>query len=97
MSDQGIAGPLAIELIDNTGVWVESISSDPSTTLALKNYSLGERAPAPDEQLQGPPGQYEYADFFPSPSLPYPSQAGLFWDEIVLNWDEIPDTWDQLT
>lgn len=87
----------ALELIDPTGTWVMEEVSDPELTIASNCTSIGERSPAPDFQLLGPVGEYEWADLFPSPAAPYPSQAGQTWDQIKADWSEIPDTWNGLT
>lgn len=86
-----------MDFVDNTGVTVTCLVSDPEVCIALENPSLGERAPAPDEQLVGPKGMFEYVDLFPSAPVPFPSQAGLTWDQITLDWSQIPDTWDELS
>lgn len=92
-----LAGKMEMDFVDNTGTTVTCLVSDPEVCIALVNPSLGERAPAPDFQLVGPRGMRDYVDLFPSKPKAKISQAGLDWDEIILNWDDIPNTWEQLT
>jgi len=50
-------GKTAMEFTDNKGAVVEALVSDPNTAAALEAPSIGERPPAPEDQLKGPPGE----------------------------------------
>lgn len=62
MSDKD--GPQVRTYVDNTGATVTTTVSDPAVADALHAPSVGQRPPAPDAQLFGPP-QNEPADVIP--------------------------------
>jgi hypothetical protein len=55
----------SMDFTDPTGAIVTSLVSDPSTCLLLDCQSIGERAPCPSEQREGPPVP-DFVDLFAS-------------------------------